>query len=310
MATVKPFRCFNANEDAQELEKAMKGIGTDEATIIDVLANRTSSQRREIVKAYKAQYGKDLKERLHKELSGNFRQAVEWSLYDRAHVNAAALQKAMKGAGTNEGMLIDVLCTATNNEVKKIKEAYEDLTQKSLEDDVESETSGNFKRVLVALLQARRETACDKSQAREDALEIFKAGEDKLGTDESTFTRILCTRSHDQIRVINEVYEDEAGHDLIKAIKKETSGDYEKVLSRIVLMSKDPIGTVADMLYRSMKGAGTKDDSLIRIILAHSEDNLRKIQNKFDDTYEKSLVEMISGDTSGDYKKFLLAILE
>uniref|UniRef100_A0A0R3WA18 Annexin n=1 Tax=Taenia asiatica TaxID=60517 RepID=A0A0R3WA18_TAEAS len=310
MATVKPSRGFNANEDAQELEKAMKGIGTDEATIIDVLANRTNSQRREIAQAYKAQYGKDLKERLHKELSGKFRQAVEWSFYDRAHVNAAALQKAMKGAGTNEGMLIDVLCTATNNEVKKIKEAYQDLTQKSLEDDVESETSGNFKRVLVALLQARRETDCDKSQAREDALEIYKAGEDKLGTDESTFTRILCTRSYDQIRVINEIYQDEAGHDLIKAIEKETSGDYKKVLSRIVLMSKDPIGTVAEMLYRSMKGAGTNDDSLIRIILAYSEDSLQKIQNKFDNTYEKTLVEMISGDTSGDYKKFLLAILE
>nr|UZN72719.1 annexin B3 [Taenia multiceps] len=310
MATVKLFRDFNANADAQELEKAMRGIGTNKATIINVLANRTKSQRREIAQAYKAQYGKDLKERLHKALSGTFRQAVEWSFYDRAHVNAVALQKAMKGAGTNEGMLIDVLCTATNNEVEKIKEAYQDLTQKSLEDDVESETSGDFKRVLVALLQARRETDCDKSQARRDALEIYKAGEDKLGTDESTFTRILCTRSYDQIRVINEIYQDETGHDLIKAIEKETSGDYEKVLSRIVLMSKDPIGTVAEMLYRSMKGAGTNDDSLIRIILAYSEDSLQKIQNKFDNTYEKTLVEMISGDTSGDYRKFLLTILE
>ncbi len=32
-----------------------------------------------------------------------------------------------------------------------------------------------------------------------------------------------------------------------------------------------PNETVAEMLYRSMKGAGTNDDSLIRIILAHSE---------------------------------------
>lgn len=42
-------------------------------------------------------------------------------------------------------------------------------------------------------------------------------------------------------------------------------------ISTPVLMSKDPIGAVAEMLYRSMKGAGTNDDSLIRILLAHSE---------------------------------------
>lgn len=29
--------------------------------------------------------------------------------------------------------------------------------------------------------------------------------------------------------------------------------------------------TIVEMLYKSMKGAGTNDDSLIRLIMAHSE---------------------------------------
>lgn len=310
MATVKPCRRFDANGDAQTLKEAVKGIGTDETIIIDILSHRTSCQRQDIAQAYKSQYGEDLLERLHKELSGKFRQAVEWSFYDRAHVNAAALKEAMKGAGTNEGMLIDVLCTATNDEVEEIKEAYMELTQRSLEDDVKSETSGDLERVLVAILQAERESDCDHSQAHEDAIKIYEAGEKKHGTDESTFTRILCTRSYDQIREINEVYQDEFGRNLADVIKSETSGDYEKALSRIVMMSKDPYNTFADMLYNAMAGAGTNDDSLIRILLAHSEDDLRRIQTAFDNISEKSLAETISDDTSGDYKKFLLAILE
>uniref|UniRef100_A0A0R3X1P8 Annexin n=1 Tax=Hydatigena taeniaeformis TaxID=6205 RepID=A0A0R3X1P8_HYDTA len=334
LAHSEPCRRFDANGDAQTLKEAVKGIGTDETIIIDILSHRTSCQRQDIAQAYKSQYGEDLLERLHKELSGKFRQAVEWSFYDRAHVNAAALKEAMKGAGTNEGMLIDVLCTATNDEVEEIKEAYMELTQRSLEDDVKSETSGDLERVLVAILQAERESDCDHSQAHEDAIKIYEAGEKKHGTDESTFTRILCTRSYDQIREINEVYQDvrllkfnmrldiqsdtilhfintqEFGRNLADVIKSETSGDYEKALSRIVMMSKDPYNTFADMLYNAMAGAGTNDDSLIRILLAHSEDDLRRIQTAFDNISEKSLAETISDDTSGDYKKFLLAILE
>lgn len=60
------------------------------------------------------------------ELSGNFEQAVLWSFNDKAHVNATALFKAIDGAGTDESMLIDVLCTSTPAEIEEIKDAYLD----------------------------------------------------------------------------------------------------------------------------------------------------------------------------------------
>lgn len=41
-----------------------------------------------------------------------------------------------------------------------------------------------------------------------------------------------------------------------------------------VMTAKDAVGTVAEMLHQSMEGAGTNDDSLTRIILAHSEMNI------------------------------------
>lgn len=40
------------------------------------------------------------------------------------------------------------------------------------------------------------------------------------------------------------------------------------------------------------------------------QDNLDRVRDVFDASYEKPLVEMIKGDTSGDYKRFLLAIVE
>lgn len=67
-----------------------------------------------------------MKKELHGELSGHFRQAVLWSFYDQAHVNASALFKAIDRPGTDERILVDVLCTATNSEIIAIKAAYQE----------------------------------------------------------------------------------------------------------------------------------------------------------------------------------------
>ena len=55
---MKPFSGFNAETDADQLRKAMKGLGTNEAAVTGVLGNRTSAQRLEIVRLFKTMYGK------------------------------------------------------------------------------------------------------------------------------------------------------------------------------------------------------------------------------------------------------------
>jgi annexin A7/11 len=44
---------FDANRDADALRKAMRGIGTDDKTLINILGNRNTTQRLEIKTAYK-----------------------------------------------------------------------------------------------------------------------------------------------------------------------------------------------------------------------------------------------------------------
>lgn len=53
-----PHQPFDPRADADALHKAMKGFGTDEKGLINILCKRTSDQRVKIAQAYKAGYGK------------------------------------------------------------------------------------------------------------------------------------------------------------------------------------------------------------------------------------------------------------
>jgi hypothetical protein len=132
---------------------------------------------------------------------------------------------------------------------------------KSLESDIIGDTSGDFKHVLVSLLTALRPTGnlVDRTQAKKDAEDLLNAGTKKWGTDESKFVTILCSRSYSQLRAMFDEYEKLTGKAFDEDLKKECSGDLYKVLSAIVSCVRDKQAFFAALLYKSMKGLGTKE---------------------------------------------------
>ncbi|KAM7534942.1 hypothetical protein Aperf_G00000095750 [Anoplocephala perfoliata] len=317
MATVKVAPNFNVQADAEALYEAMKGLGTDEDAIIKILSQRSLQQRQQIEKTFKSMFGQDLRQQLSKELSGYFKLAVLYSFQDKAHVNARALYRAMKGLGTDETILIDVLCSSTTEEIRDLKEAYNDvlreerqnLARRSLEDDVIHDVSGDFERVLVALLQGQRRRTFDKEDVTNDCETLYRAGEARRGTDEAAFTKIFVNCSWEELVAIAAVYLETVGNDLFTAVENETSGDYRDSLLTILKSALNRERFYAEVLYRSMKGLGTHDENLVRMIMAHCNTDLANIKEEFLEMYETPLEDMVKGDTSGDQRKFLLAML-
>lgn len=115
---------------------------------------------------------------------------------------AKELHEAMSGLGTDETVLIEVLCTMSNHEISIIKQAYEAsefnihkitiihsvfncvisicvvVYGRTLEDDLISDTSGNFKRLMVSLCCANRDETfnVDQAAAMDDAKQLLQAG--------------------------------------------------------------------------------------------------------------------------------------
>uniref|UniRef100_A0A673C6K9 Annexin n=1 Tax=Sphaeramia orbicularis TaxID=375764 RepID=A0A673C6K9_9TELE len=289
--TIKDFPGADPLRDVEVLRKAMKGFGTDEQAIIDLLGSRSNKQRVVLPRSYKTSYGKDLIKDLHSELSGDFRKLVMAMLKTPAQFDAHELNSAIKGAGTDEACLIEILSSRSNAEIKEICLVYKQEFKKSLEDAISGDTSGHFRRLLISLAQA-----------------LYAAGENKLGTDESKFNAILCARSKSHLRAVFLEYQRMCGRDIEKSISREMSGDLESGMLAVVKCIKNTPAYFAERLYKAMKGAGTKDKTLIRIMVSRSEVDMLDIRQEYIKNYGKSLYTDISGDTSGDYKKLLLKL--
>ncbi|GCC32483.1 annexin A5-like [Chiloscyllium punctatum] len=307
--TVCDYPDFDASQDAEVLHKAMKGFGTDEDVILDILAQRSNNQRQQITCAYKTIVGKDLIDDLKSELSGKFESLIVALLLPPERYDAKELHDALKGAGTSEDVLIEILASRNNAQIKQIVQVYKKDFESDLEEDICSDTSSYFQRVLVSLVQGNRdEGGADASQAEDDAKALYEAGENAWGTDEEKFIAILCSRSVPHLLAVFDEYQKVYDIDLEDSIGSECSGSLQQVMLAIVKCVKNTPAYFAEKLYNAMKGAGTDDNTLMRIMVSRSEVDLVEIKAIYKAKYEQTLHSSIEGDTGGDYRDTLVKL--
>ena len=299
-------------KDAQVLRKAMEGWGTDEEPIIEISSRRSNADRQAILKEYKTMYGRDALEDLESELGGDLGKTIQAMYKTPVDFDCSELYRAIKGAGTDEESLIEIICSRTNSELIAIKKRFTELYKEDLEKWVVSETSSDLRRILVSLLQCNRDggSNIDHSKLDQDVKRLYEAGEGQWGTEESVFNEILACRSAFELAYINKKYIEVSGKSLFLVIGKEFGGDLEKCLKSILLSQINPPEYFAERIHQACEGLGTNDKLLIRILVSRDEIDLKEINKCYIAKYHKSLVEQISNECSGDYKNLLIAIVK
>uniref|UniRef100_A0A673VV12 Annexin n=1 Tax=Salmo trutta TaxID=8032 RepID=A0A673VV12_SALTR len=298
--TVTPDPHFSVDGDVGILDKAIKAKGVDENTIIDVLVRRSNAQRQQIKATYEKASGKPLETALKSALKGDLEDVVLALLKTPAQYDAQQLKLAMKGLGTDEDTLVEILASRTNKEIREIKKVYKGEYKKELEDDIKSDTGADFRNALLSLCKATRneDTMVNQELADSDARALYEAGEKRKGTDCSVFIDILTTRSAPQLRQAFERYSKYSKVDVAKAIDLELKGDIENCLT-----------AVGDLcVCAKPQGKGTRTNILTRVMVSRSEIDLARIKQEYKKTFGKTLSQEILDDTKGDYEKILLAL--
>ncbi|XP_062118086.1 annexin D5-like [Humulus lupulus] len=297
-------------DDAVQLYRAFKGFGCDSAAVINVLAHRDQTQRALIQQEYKAMYSEELSKRLTSELSGKLETAVLLWMHDPAGRDALIVKQALNPDIPDLTAATEVICSRTPSQIQHFKHIYYSRFGVYLENDIEIYTSGDHQKLLLAYVSTQRYEGLevDREMAMKDAKHLYKAGEKKLGTDEKTFIHIFSERSRSNLHAVASAYRDMYGS-LKKAIKSETSGHFEQGLLTILRCSENPAKYFAKVLYKAMKGLGTNDSTLIRVIVTRTEIDMQYIKAEYLKKYRKTLNDAVHSETSSHYRTFLLSLL-
>jgi len=298
---------LNAKKDAEDIHSAIHVFTNDTMKIIDIIGRRPNWHLQKVREEYEKLYEKDLVEYLLNNTHFNFRKLLSAIVRSRAESRAEEVYRAVKGLGTDEQALIDVIIHNSDHQLEEAKQFFRQKYEKSMDEWVKGDTSGNFEKVLVHALKAKRDDNVRPELVDSDAEALYKAGEGKWGTDEDTFIKILTDRSFEHIRLVDAKYTTKRGHGLEKAIRSETSGWFKVALIGCLT---DPFDYWSHRCHDAIAGLGTDDKLLVRCFSENSKPFLQQVSQAYVKHYGKTLLDDVKGDTSGHYRQLLEVLLD
>jgi hypothetical protein len=151
-----------------------------------------------------------------------------------------------------EQILSKILGTKTSEELKEIKKIYSNYYGRNLDNDVAMNTSGDFQRILLALLQCKGSSSLtfNKDRCKSDAEKLYKLGEGNWAENIELIYNIFTTRSPSDLSQIYQYSKAKAGKGIMSAIVKEFSGNTYSLLSRIISSRIYSSQYFADSIHR------------------------------------------------------------
>ncbi|KAJ0806600.1 putative annexin [Helianthus annuus] len=223
--------------------------------------------------------------------------------------DAIQLHKSFKGFGCDTTAVIGILAHRDATQRACIRQEYETMYSEDILKRLSSELSGKLETAVLLWMH---------DPAGRDAV-ILKQGLSSDFLNLEAVTEIICSRTSTQLQTLTQIYHSTFGSHLEHDIKRQASGDHEKILLACVnkpryegmevdreLAAKD-----AKELYKAgEKKLGTDEKVFVQIFSERSRAHLVAINTCYHDMYGGSLKKAVKKETSGLFKSALLTILQ
>ena len=227
--------------DARILHKAFKEGKRDEKAIVEVFASRPNWFLQTVDQEYKRIYGISLKEDIEKEKKSDLitflvcmlttPRAKTNSIKNEKQAQVAAqdiIGKGLKKYSTDVELFKNFFVKRSREDLIQISREFKNLDKKkrNLYDAVDGDCSKTTKELLKAIIYA-------VTIPSHYFAHLLKKSIVGIGTDEETLNRVLVTRHEVDMEFIRNYYKVENKRELIEDIIGDTSGNYQKITTKL-----------------------------------------------------------------------------
>lgn len=284
---------FDQLKDAEELHNSLENKEVEK--VVEIICSRSNEQRIKIAEAYVSSFGTELSKAIDSKLSGNVKDLILGCLLSKVDFDAGEIYRSVKGAGTDEDLLSEIIATRPSRQIAHIRERYKNIYGESLDDAIKGDTSKYYKKILIAIIQGKRsDNPYPNSQKMKEMVEKLKGSDGKYQND--FFVKYFSTCSYGEICTICRLFESTYKENILEVIKNEMDKDAYNFV-KIFLHYISDSGT-----YFAEKLHGFKEKDLTRILISRSEVNMDEIRDAYKELYKTDLIDDLKENTKGEYQ--------
>ncbi|CAK9176856.1 unnamed protein product [Ilex paraguariensis] len=334
------------SDEIGALTRAFSGLGIDEKSLISILGKWHPEQRNSFRKGTRNFFIEDERQferwddrhiiQLEREFLRFKNAMVLWTMHPWER--DARLAKEALYKGPQYGVLIEIACTRSSEELLGARRAYHSLFERSIEEEVASRVGGIERKLLVALLSSYRyegprvNEEIAKTEAKTLCNAIKNAGK-KPAIEEEEVLRILTTRSKLHIKAVYKHYKEISGKYLDQDLDaelglKETvqclclpQTYFSKVRSKYIILPPKFPTLFSNKYFHKNISSQVLDDALktsvdeitketvTRVIVTRADADMKQIKEEYHQKYGATLSKKIEDVANGNYREFLLTLV-
>ena len=284
----------------------------DEETIVSILSTTSNLDRQIIRLFYKKKFPNLIQKDIQTQLSGDFGKLV-LNLFDLPYeYDARELHRSLTSFSKDEKAIIEIIITRPRSHLILVQKIYKKFYNVSLKNDILNLSDKTFSEFLITILASNRPSGLTikPNDAYNIAKDIIKNGVKQYGKNVNLFKQLFVDRSREDLIMISRAFYDLYKKNLYDVIDNEISGTNKKLIKDILFGLITPAQWFAKKAYKAMKGAGTDDKTLIRVIVSRAEIDMEDIRDYYFRDRNTDLRNDIDGDCSGAYGQLLMNLSE
>ena len=280
-----------------------------EDIILDTIMKNNLKSRFEISNYYKRTYGISLFEEIQTKVKGDFGDCACQLFLSPLDF---CIHHLHIGLDKGNEVAMEQLTSRSIEDLKLIEEQYNKTYEKDLKTEISNKFKGAVGNNLLNLWNTKRieNHNPDKKECENFANILINNKPIDWVENENIFKEIFIERSPEEIVLIARYYLKNTGKNLIDDIENKTDGNNRILLKEILYNNIRPHEIFADKIKKSVKGLGTDEYSLSRVLVSRCDLDMNYIRDMYQTKYKASLKDDVVDDTSDSYQKLCVYLCE